>query len=316
VATPTSANPGELVVYSGRSEALVRPIIEQFQRATGVKVTVKYGGTAQIAATILEEGRNSPADVFFAQDPGGLGAVAPLFASLPETLLNGVPAWARSPNGVWVGISGRARVLAYNTSKLTEAQLPDDIRDLTKPEWRGRIGWAPSNGSFQAMVTAMRVLWGEGETRTWLEGMKANQPRLFTDNASQVAAVAAGEIDVALVNHYYLYGFLASQGDSFKARNYYPRSGGPESLMMVAGAGVLNTAKNKENALRFVEFMLSPVAQQYFASQTYEYPLVAGVRTDSRLKPADQIKKPDVDMAKLQDLAGTQKLLRDLGIIS
>lgn len=313
----TTISPGSLVVYSGRSESLVGPIIAQFENATGIDVSAKYGSTAEIAATLLEEGNNSTADVFFAQDPGGLGAVANggMLSTLPSEITDLSPQWARSLDGLWVGISGRARVLVYNSETLSEADLPESISGLTDPKWRGRLGWAPTNGSFHAMVTAMIVIWGEEKTTEWLHGIQANDPTSYPNNTTQVAAAAAGEIDVGLVNHYYLHRFLQEEGDAFPARNYHPTAGGPGSLVMVAGAGILKTSKNQENAEKFLKFMLSQVGQQYFAGQTYEYPLVEGVTTNRLLTPIDEINRPNVDMADLADLEGTQRLLRELGIL-
>ncbi len=306
---------GALTIYSGRSESLVGPIIEQFGEATGIKVSAKYAGTSQLAATLLEEGVRSPADVFFAQDPGGLGAVEHLLTSLPEEMLQRVPGWARSPDGKWIGLSGRARTVVYNTGKLTEADLPDDIFDFIDPKWKDRIGWAPTNASFQTMVTAMRAVWGEEKTRQWLEGIQANDPKVYPKNTPQVAAVATGEIDVGLVNHYYLFRFLAEEGESFPARNYHPRAGGPGATIMVAGAGILETSENKDVAGKFLEFMLSTVAQQYFAGQTFEYPLVEGVKTPRVLVPLAEINRSSIPLKDLTDLAGTQVLLRDAGIL-
>ena len=307
--------PGALIIYSGRSETLVDPIIQQFSAATGIEVQVKYASTAQLAATLLEEGANTPADLFFAQDPGGLGAVEEMLAPLPESTLMKVPEWARSPEGKWVGISGRARTVVYNPEKLTEADLPDDLTGFTDPQWKGRIGWAPTNSSFQTMVTGMRAQWGEARTREWLEGMQANDPKVYPNNTNQVAAVAAGEIDVGLVNHYYLFRFLAEEGEDFPARNYHPRAGGPGSMIMVAGAGVLATGSNRENAEKFLNFMLSPVGQQYFSSQTYEYPLVEGVNTHRSLVSLDAINNPGIPLRDLADLEGTQTLLQEAGIL-
>ncbi len=313
VAVP--ASPGKLVVYSGRKESLVGPIIEQFSAATGIEVGVKYGKTSEIAALLGEEGANSPADVFFAQDPGGLGSVADMLTTIPAATLELVPEWARSPVGKWVGLSGRARVVVYNTEKLTEADLPDDIRGFTDPKWKGKIGWPPTNASFKTMVTGMRATWGEEETKKWLEGILANEPTIYPKNTPTVAAAAAGEVEVGFVNHYYLYRFMAEEGDSFAARNYHPRSGGPEALVMVAGAGILETAENKENAQRFLEFMLSKVAQQYFASSTYEYPLVEGVKISRHLTPLSEITKPTIDVSDLEDLDATSKLLSETGVL-
>ncbi len=304
-----------LTVYSGRSEELVGPIIDQFSDAAGIEVKVRYGSTSEMAATILEEGDNSPADVFFAQDPGGLGAVTHLFTPLPDAILNQVDPKFRSPDDKWVGISGRARVIIYNTDKLSESDLPDDIWDFTDPKWKGRIGWAPTNGSFQAMVTAMRVLWGDEKTIQWIDGIQANDPQVFPKNTPIVDAAGRGEIDVGFPNHYYLFRFLAEHGDSFAARNYYLRGGGPGAVILVAGAGILKTSENKELAERFLDFLLSRVAQQYFATQTFEYPVVEGIKTDRLLKPVSEVNSPQIDMADLADLEGTLKLLRETGLV-
>jgi iron(III) transport system substrate-binding protein len=302
-------------VYSGRSESLVAPIIKQFSEATGVKVDVKYGDTAAIAATLLEEGSRSPADVFFAQDPGGLGAASGLLAPLPEAVLHRVPDWARSPQGKWVGISGRARVVVYNTDSFSEADLPDSIRGFTDPKWKGKIGWAPANSSFVAMVTAMRKVWGDEQTEQWVRGVQANQPKLYQNNTATVQAVGAGEVQVGFVNHYYLHQILAERGESFPARNYYTRAADPGSVVLIAGAGVLQTAKNRENAEKFLEFMLGTVAQQYFASRTFEYPLIDGVVSARGMPNLSAVAKPVIDVSELSDLAGTQTLLRKAGAI-
>ncbi len=314
-ASESTASSGKLIIYSAREENLVGPIIKQFEDATGINVGVKYGANAGLAATIREEGSNSPADIFFATDPGLLGSMSDLLMELPDSILNQVPVQVRSREGKWIGISGRARVVVYNTEKLSEADLPDSILDFTDPKWKGRIGWPPTNGSFQAFVTAMRMVLGEEATRSWLEGIQNNDPKIYPKNTPIVQAVAQGEIDVGFVNHYYLYRFLQEEGESFEARNYHPKGNDLGATMLVNGAGVLSTSENPENAQRFLNFMLSQVGQQYFTSQTYEYPLVDGVQTDRLLLPLDQIELPDVDLSKLDDVGGTQKLLREVGII-
>ena len=307
-------SPGSLVVYSGRSESLVGPIIEQFREATGIDVQVKYGGTSAMAATLQEEGSNSPADVFWAQDPGALGALSPMFKPLPSDVTLAVPEWARDSDGRWVGVSGRARVIVYNTD-LSENELPKSVQELTEPKWKGRIGWPPTNASFRVMVTAMRHLWGEDETREWLEGMLANDVKVFPKNTPIVDAAGKGEVDVGLVNHYYLHRFLAEHGDEFGARNLFLKDGGPGSLVMVAGAGILSTSPHPDNAEAFVRFLVSRVAQQYFAASTYEYPLIEGVKTHRLLPPLESLNGPGIDFALLDDLAGTETLLRDTGVI-
>jgi len=311
----------QLVIYSGRKESLVRPVFDQFRQATGIDVEVRYGGTAELAGVLLEEGKNSPADVFYAQDPGGLGAIqaAGHLVQLPTNILAIAPERFASPEGDWVGISGRARTVVYNTETITDPamQLPEDLWGFTAPEWKGRLGWAPSNGSFQAMITGMRALWGEERTHEWLQGVQANEPVIFESNTPIVAAVGAGEIDVGFVNHYYLYRFLSEEGQDFAARNYFLPSGGPGSLVMVSGAGILKSAANQENAQAFIEFLLSAPAQQYFAAQTFEYPLLDGVSTVTGLIPLAELEgqAADIALTQLADLTGTQELLLDLGII-
>jgi iron(III) transport system substrate-binding protein len=304
-----------LIIYSGRSESLVGPIIKQFRDATGYTVKVKYANTGQLAATLLEEGAKSPADIFFAQDSGGLGRVEVQLSNLPSSILKLAPTWARSKNGKWVGTSGRARTVVYNSNTISPSDLPNDLGGFTKHEWKGRIGWAPTNASFQAMVTGMRVLWGEDKTKEWLVAMQANEPKVYPTNTAQVAATAAGEIDVGLVNHYYLHRFISAEGEDFAARNYHPRGGGPGALVMVAGAGVLESSDNKEKAQEFIRFMLSKVAQQYFASQTYEYPLIDGVKTPLTLVPFPDIKSPSLSANDLTDHDGTIKLLQATNVL-
>jgi iron(III) transport system substrate-binding protein len=312
-------NPGEgsLVIYSGRSEELVGPIFEQFEERSGVDVQVRYGETAELAATILEEGENSPADLFFAQDPGALGALDDegRLTQLPEDILGRVPAEFRADDGDWVGTSGRARVVAYNTEQLQEGDLPGSIFDFTASEWEGRIGWAPTNGSFQAFVTALRVLEGEDRAREWLEGIEANDPMAYPDNLSAVEGVASGEVDVAFVNHYYLFQVREERGDDLPAANYYFEGGDPGALVLAAGGGVLDTAANPEAGQEFLEFALSDEAQQYFADETYEYPLVDGVEINEELPPLSDIQSPQVDLSNLDDLGGTLELLQETGVL-
>lgn len=302
-----------LTVYSGRSEALVGPVIDAFTEVSGIPVEVKYADTAELAALLLEEGDRSPADVYFAQDAGALGAVAGLLAGLPEDLLTLVPAAFSDLDGRWVGISGRARTAAYTTTE--ELELPSSILDFTDPSWSGRIGWAPANGSFQAFVTALRVIEGEDVAREWLEGILANQPVAYPNNTAAVEGVAAGEVDVAFVNHYYLLRLLAEHGQDYPVAQTFFDDGDPGSLVNVAGVGQVASTNQPEASLALIEYLLSNEAQSYFSESTYEYPLVEGVAADPRLPTIADIQAPDVDLSALADLQGTVDLLRDVGAI-
>ena len=308
------SDPGALVIYAGRSESLVAPVIEQFKDETGIDVQVKFGGSSTIAATLHEEGEKSPADVFWSQEPGALAALSHMLKPLPSDITLAVPDWARASDGSWVGITARARVIVYN-SDLDESEVPNTLEELTDPKWRGRVGWAPTNSSFRVMVTAMRYIWGEDRTRDWLTGMLANEVRVYPKNTPIVDAVGKGEVDVGLVNHYYLHRFIAEHGDDFGARNLFLKDGGPGSLVIVAGAGVLKTRSNPENAERFLRFLLSHASQGYFAASVYEYPLIDGVETHRLLPPVDTLNGPEIDFALLDDLAGTEALLREVGAI-
>lgn len=320
---PQTSNSAEsaapLVIYSGRNENLVGPLIEQFKAETGIDIQVRYGDTAEMAATILEEGKNSPADLFFGQDAGALGALAAAgrLTQLPDALLQQVDPHLRDGNGRWVGTSGRARVLVYNTNQVKPAELPQDIWGLTEPQWRGKVGWAPSNGSFQAFVTALRLLEGDAQARRWLEAMLANDVKVYAGNSAIVEAVASGEISAGLVNHYYLYQHLAQKDANAPLANYTFPGGGAGALINVAGAGIVDTSKNQAMAERFISLLLSQEAQQYFATQTSEYPMAGqNIELKAGLLPLDQIPAPSVDLSKLEDLQGTLQLLQEVGALN
>jgi iron(III) transport system substrate-binding protein len=314
------AAPGQktLTIYSSRSQSLVHPILDEYARASGTDVQVRYDTTASILATVMEEGQNSPADVLYLGESTGLAAMSErgMLAELPRALSDKVDARFRSSKGEWVGTSGRAKVVVYNTRTIDPSRdLPASIMDFTRPEWKGRIGWSPTHGEWQLTVTAIRVLLGEAAARQWVEGIKANQPRVYPNLISTVQAAADGEIDVGFVNHYYVPRLIAERGEGFGARNHFLRNGDAGALVDVAAAGILKTTKHSEAARDFVDFLLGPAAQQYFAQQTYEYPLSAGVQPLGALPPMAEINPPHVDPDKLADLQGTLKLLREAQVI-
>ncbi len=307
----------QLTVYSGRSRELIGPLLERFSEETGIEVAVRYGGSAQLAALLIEEGDRSPADVYIAQDAGALGAVqaAGLFAAIDDDLLGRVAPSYRSREGLWVGLSGRVRVIVYNTEAIDPADLPDSILDFTDPQWDGRIAWAPTNGSFQAWVTALRLGEGEQAARAWLEGILANDPAEFPNNTAIVAAVARGEVDIGFVNHYYLSRVLAEEGEGFGARNHYTAPGDIGTLVNVAGAGVLRSSDRQDEAQRLLDFLLSAEAQRHYAEANAEYPLIEGVPSSADLPSIAELEPPAIDLSGLDDLRGTLELLRSAGVL-
>ncbi len=307
-------DPGELTIYSGRGESLVGALLDRFEAETGIRVRVRYAGTAQLAVAILEEGARSPADIYYAQDAGALGALADAeaLAVLPSSLLERVDPKFRDSNGRWVGTSGRARVLVISPQRVPNP--PSSIFELTEPEWRGRVGWAPTNGSFQAFVTGMRQIHGEEATEDWLRGMLANEVREYPKNSPQVQAVHDGELDIGLVNHYYLYRFV-DEDPNFRAANHFTDPGEAGALINIAGVGMLSASDNRDNALRFVEYLLNAHAQEYFRDQTSEYPLAAGIAARPELAPLDALDPPSLALTSLADLEGTLALLQEVGAL-
>ncbi len=306
---------GSLVVYSGREEELVSPLFERFQDQTGIEVEVRYGDSAELAATIAEEGENSPADVFFAQDPGSLGAVEDQLEPLSDGIVGRVPERFRDSERRWVGTSGRARVLVYNTDELSEDEVPDSVFELTDPKWKGKIGLPPTNASFQAFVTAMRLDVGDERTREWLEDLKANEPKFYEKNTPTVEAVASGEIQLGLVNHYYLYLVKEEQPDAPIA-NKYLAGDDPGALVSVAGVGILDGAEHSDTAARFIEFLLEPEQQRFYTEEAEEaeIPLVDGIAPREGVPTLDELsgRGPDVDLSSFgAELEKTLELLNE-----
>ncbi len=290
----------KITVYSGRSEDLVGPLIEQFEHDSGVNVAVRYAGSTELAATILEEGSGSPADVFFAQDPASLGAVAlaDLLTELPPELLEVVPAQFSDSNGRWVGTSGRSRVVAYDATRVSAADLPTTEDGFTDSVWKGRVGIAPTNGSFLSFVAAKILLDGEQATLDWLKGMKANASPTFPKNSAIVAAVDEGQVETGLVNHYYLFRRKAELSDVV-AENHFFEVATAGSLVMPAGAGILASSSQQAAARAFIEFLLSEASQEYFASETFEYPLRPGVSPYEGLPAIDSLAVPILNLSEL-----------------
>jgi len=304
-----------ITLYSGRIGPIINPAIKQYEDASGTDVRTRFGDSPALAATLVEEGKNSPADLFFAQDAGSLDAVEKqgLLAKLPADILAMVPKQYRSATGSWVGTTGRSRIIAYS-EKLPQSELPDSPLDLTDEKWKGRVGWAPTNASLQGYITALRLVEGEAVAKRWLEGMVANDVQVYDSNIPVRDAIAEGEIDIGLINHYYVAEAVAEDPDYPVKVHFPPDDLG--SLINVAGVGVLRSAgDDTQRALGFVRQMLSKETQTYFAESSKEYPLAAGVRAPAELVPLEDIPSPRVDLAKLGDQRGTLELMRETGAL-
>ncbi len=317
VAESDEVDDSQLVVYSGRNEELIGPLYEQFTEETGIDVSVRYGDSAALAGQLLEEGSRTPADVFVSQDAGALGALAKggCLADLSDAVLDAVPEAFRSDDGNWVGLTGRARVIVYNPDLVGTDELPESVEDVNDVQWRGQVGIAPSNASFQAFVTALRVLDGDDAARSFLEDLVANDVEIYENNTAILDAVDAGEIAMGLINHYYWFELAAEVGaENVSAQLHYLQDGGAGSLVNVSGAAQLTEADKADDGQALIEFLLSEQAQTYFAEETFEYPLIDGVPAADDLPELSSLDAPDFDLSDLDSLAETTELLDEVGL--
>jgi iron(III) transport system substrate-binding protein len=310
-ATSPSDSAESITIYSGRSEALISELLSTFTEETGIAVNVRYGDSAELAAQILEEGDNVQADVFFSQDAGALGALAKegLTRSLPTDITDLVDTSYKSNDSQWVGVSGRARVLVVNPEKVTK--VPASYKDLMDPSWKGRIAIAPTNASFQAFITAIRITEGDQAAEEFLMAMKENAV-LFEKNGLILQAVEDGVVDAGLINHYYWFELENEKGvGNMNSELVWFEDQDAGNLINVAGVAVLS---DNPSANVFVKWLLGDTAQNYFVERTREYSLT-GVPDVAGVKPFGDIKAPDIDLSDLESLAETLELIRKAGLL-
>jgi len=333
----------ELVIYSGRSKPLVDSLVEVYQQRTDIPVRVKYGTDAQLLAALQEEGDQTPADVFWANTTGALGNAVNngLLATLPDTLATRPERFVPS-NQRWIPVTTRFRVLAYNSDAVSSEDLPDSVLDLPDhSEFEGRVGWTPAYSSFQDFVTALRVTEGAETARTWLNDMQDLTPNGYTSNTPMVQALEAGEIDVALTNHYYVLRLKhgGAEGEyegeeegeeheeeeeeeavpraSAPVEMYHFEDGDLGNLALVTGAGALQASDQPDAANQFLRFLLSEEAQSFAANRVNEYPVVSGTPVPGYMMPAEEALKlsPEFDPQRLEEMDPTLELLRDVGAL-
>ena len=307
---------GPLVIYSGRSEDLVGPLIEQFESETGIETEVRYAGSAEQAQVLTTEGDNSPAHVFLSQEAGALGMVgeAGMLAELPEETLAKVPAAYQADDGTWVGLTGRARVVVYDSEEIEEADAPDTAEEIVDPQWNGDVAVAPGNASFLSFVSAMGIVEGEDATTEWLEALANNDAQTFESNGDILEAVNAGEVPLGLINHYYWYRAAAEQGEDMRAQLKYGEPGDVAGLVNATGVGVLGGAAERSDAQAFVDFLLSEAGQTYFVEESYEYPLIEGMDGPEGVPPLDTLEGPDIDLSELGRVDETAALVDAAGL--
>lgn len=310
-----SATPTTLVVYCGRGEGLVGSFLSAYDEGhPEVVLDVRYNKTPALASQVQAEGAECPADVIWLQDSGFLGALAEggRLAPLPEDVLARVEPRFREAGGRWVGVTGRLRVLVYDEARTQPSELPRTLAELTEPKWKGKVGWAPANASFQAHLSALRHMWGEERAAEWLRAFQANEPARYPKNGPQVLAVARGEVTLGWVNHYYRHKLKA---DAPTVRNYsFPAAGDAGNVLMVAGIAARAGSPHQAQAVALVRWLLEAETQARFAQETFEYPLVAGVPTHPDVRPLSEVGLAPVEQVHLADVAPTLELLEQLGL--
>jgi iron(III) transport system substrate-binding protein len=307
---------GQIVVYSGRNEELIRPILDDFSEETGVSVDVRWGDSAELALLIDQEGDRSPADVFISQSPGAVGFLTEneRLGQLPGEITSLVAGEDAADDGTWVSVTGRVRVVVYNTDLVDPDDLPDSVLDLTDPQYGGQVAIAPTNGSFQDFVTVLRNEIGDEATLEWLEGMAAGNPPTFDGNTAIVEAVGRGEVPMGLVNHYYAFA-AKDEAPNLPVENHYFPDGDYGSTMLSSAVSLVDGANNPEAAVRLVEFLLSDEGQDYFTNETFEFPLRLGAEPNPALPDLEDIHVTRIDFGELGGgLEPTIDLIEESGL--
>ena len=301
-AASNGAASGEITVYNAQHESLTKEWVDAFTAETGIKVTMRQGSDTELSNQIIQEGQASPADVFLTENSPAMTQVenAGLFADVNKDTLAQVPAEFSPSTGKWTGIAARSTVLVYNKTKVTEDQLPKSMLDLANPEWKGRWAASPTGADFQAIVSALLELKGESATADWLKAMKDNS-KAYKGNSTAMKAVNAGEVDAALIYHYYYYGDQAKTGEnSNNVTPYYFKNEDPGAFLSVSGGGVLKSSKNAAAAQAFLKFITGKKGQEVLKNGTsFEYAIGSDVPANDKLVPIKDLQAPKVDAAKL-----------------
>jgi len=313
------ARAATLTLYSAQHPQVDAMLTAEFTKETGIKVLVREGEGPDIAAQILQEGADSPADVFLTENSPELNLLDEkgLLAPVDPATLQQVPAQYSAADGSWLGVLARENVLAYNPALIPETALPDSLLDLAKPEWKGKLGFAPSDADFLPLVSAVIKQYGKTEALAWLNGLKANGT-VYQDDEGAVAAVARGSVAVAIINNYYWYRLETDLGpEKIDSRIYHFKDGDIGGLINISGAAVLKSSKNPAAAQRFLAFLVSPKAQSMLGKSDidYEYPLRPGVPPNAKLTPFKDLQPPAINVSQLGDDQAAGALLQQAGLI-
>lgn len=323
-ATPDSATSqngevsGTLVIYSGRSEPLIQPVLNAFQDLyPGIDIRLKSGSNSELANALLEERINPQADIFVSTELATIQALNAqgVFQSYRSQEADSLPPEFIGPEAAWTGVTRRARVIMYNSELVDAEAVPVSIFDLADPKWNGQVAAVGStNGSMQAQIAAMRQLLGDEATEEWLRGLLANSVTFFGGHTDVRKAVGSGEFTIGLVNHYYYY--LQKEEGSPVGIVFPDQGAGQIGLITNATAvGIVNGASNPQGAQALVDYLLSQDGQKLFAELNFEYPLAAGVPLHAEVEPLEGYRLADVDVAQAAlNLDETFDLIEKVGM--
>ncbi|MGZ2749267.1 iron ABC transporter substrate-binding protein [Burkholderia stagnalis] len=315
----TRARADTLTLYNAQHEQVVNRLVKDFEAQTGISVKVRSGEGPALAAQLVAEGERTPADVYFTENSPELVLLdrKGLLAKVDADSLKAVPARFSATDGNWQGVLARESVLIYNTAKLQSQPLPVALLDLAKPEWKGKVGIAPSDADFLPLVSAVLALHGEAATLQWLKGLKTNA-QIFDDEEGVAAAVNRGGVVTGLVNNYYWDRLHAELGDkATRSAVHHFTHGDVGGVVNVSGAAVLKASKRAADAQKFVAYLVSERAQKLMATSrvSFEYPLRPGVAPDPILKPFNELSPPSLRFEQLGDDSQAGKLLRQAGLL-
>ncbi|WFU09040.1 iron ABC transporter substrate-binding protein [Rhizobium sp. CB3090] len=315
--TANAADSEGIVVYNAQHEGLTQAWADGFTKETGIKVTIRNGSDMQFANQIVEEGAASPADVFLTENSPGMALVDAnkLFAPVDADTLAQVPETFKAADGNWVGVAARSTVFAYDKTKLKESELPKSLLDLADPAWKGRWGASPAGADFQAIVSALLELKGEDVTKSWLKALKANATP-YKGNSVAMKAVNAGEIQGAVIYHYYWFGDQAKTGENSKnVALHYFKNQDPGAFVSISGGGVLVSSQHKKEAQAFLKWITGKGGQAVLRDgDSYEYAVGNGAQSNPKLVPLSELQAPKVEPSKLNSKKVTE-LMTEAGLI-
>ena len=306
-----------ITVYNAQHQELIEEIAPGFTKETGIEVKLRNGSDFELANQLVQEGSASPADVFLTENSPAMSLVQSkgLFSPVEAKTLAQVPERYSPSDGSWMGFAARSTVVAYNTDKVKEADLPASILDLAKPEWKGKISFSPSGADFQAIVSAVLETKGEAATKEWLDGIKANGT-VYQGNNVVLESVNAGEVDAGVIYHYYWYRDQAESGEhSDKTKLHFFGDKDPGAFVSVSGAGVLKSSNKQADAQKFLAYISGEKGQQALAdSYALEYPLNPAVSLKPPVKPFSELDPPLIDVAELNG-PKVISLLQEVGFL-